>query len=180
MTDIHTWLLCNWHIANNWHIFTHGSQWLLCPRRFSRLTTGDRNPLWLWYHVLLACCEYLWICVRIHVNICEYLLIYVNILKTNIWKISAMVPPWRYLSAFPEMRSRKIDKINNLAGHPGDGGEVLVGGKCWSLRQKNAGVCRKMGVLRGNGRQGWDWDLAKLLASYRYSEGHNFNQLLQI
>ena len=78
MTDIHTWLLCNWHIANNWHIFTHGSQWLLCPRRFSRLTTGDRNPLWLWYHVLLACCEYLWICVRIHVNICEYLLICVN------------------------------------------------------------------------------------------------------
>ena len=93
MTDIHTWLLCNWHIANNWHIFTHGSQWLLCPRRFSRLTTGDRNPLWLWYHVLLACCKYLWICVRIHVNICEYLLIYVNILKTNIWKISAMFLP---------------------------------------------------------------------------------------
>ena len=34
------------------------------------------------------------------------------------------------------MMSRKIDKINNLAGLPGDGGEVLVGGKCGSLRQK--------------------------------------------
>ena len=30
------------------------------------------------------------------------------------------------------MMSRKIDKINNLAGLPGDGGEVLVGGKCGS------------------------------------------------
>ena len=34
------------------------------------------------------------------------------------------------------MMSRKIDKINNLAGLPGDGGEVLVGGKCGNLRQK--------------------------------------------
>ena len=45
------------------------------------------------------------------------------------------------------MISRKIDKINNLAGLPGDGGEVLVGGKCGSLRGKNAGVYgKKMGV----------------------------------
>ena len=52
--------------------------------------------------------------------------------------------------------SRKIDKINNLAGLPGDGGEVLVGGKCGSLRQKKCGNFRKMGVLRGNGEQGLD------------------------
>ena len=43
---------------------------------------------------------------------------------------------WRYLSAFPWDDSRKIDKINNLAGLPGDGGEVLVGGKYGNLRQK--------------------------------------------
>ena len=42
----------------------------------------------------------------------------------------------KHLSAFPEMMSRKIDKINNLAGLPGDGGEVLVGGKCGILQQK--------------------------------------------
>ena len=44
------------------------------------------------------------------------------------------------------MMSRKIDKINDLAGFPGDGGEVLVGGKCGSLWKKNAGVYGKMGV----------------------------------
>ena len=54
------------------------------------------------------------------------------------------------------MMSRKIDKINNLAGLPGDGGEVLVGGKCGNLRQKMREFAGKMGVLRGNGRQGWD------------------------
>ena len=54
------------------------------------------------------------------------------------------------------MMSRKIDKINNLAGLPGDGGEVLVGGKCGSLRGKKMRELRKMGVLRGNGRQSWD------------------------
>ena len=45
------------------------------------------------------------------------------------------------------MMSRKIDKINNLAGLPGDGGEVLVGGKCGNLRQKMRDL-RKMGALR--------------------------------
>ena len=34
--------------------------------------------------------------------------------------------------------SRKIDKINNLSGLPGDGGEVLVGGKCGSLRENGS------------------------------------------
>ena len=42
------------------------------------------------------------------------------------------------------MMSRKIDRINDLAVLPGDGGEILVGGKCGSLR-KNAGVYGKMG-----------------------------------
>ena len=55
------------------------------------------------------------------------------------------------------MMSRKIDKINNLAGLPGDGGEVLVGGENVGVYgKKNAGVYGKMGVLRGNGRQSWD------------------------
>ena len=31
----------------------------------------------------------------------------------------------------PGMIPEKSTKINNLAGPPGDGGEVLVGGKIW-------------------------------------------------
>ena len=46
------------------------------------------------------------------------------------------------------MMSRKIDKINNLAGLPGDGGEVLVGGKCGNLRQKMRDL-RKNGSFTG-------------------------------
>ena len=53
------------------------------------------------------------------------------------------------------MMSRKIDKINDLAGLPGDGGEVLVGGKCGSLR-------KKCGSLRENGGQSWDLRLGKV------------------
>ena len=34
------------------------------------------------------------------------------------------------------MMSRKIDRINDLTVLPGDGGKVLVGGKCGSLREK--------------------------------------------
>ena len=49
------------------------------------------------------------------------------------------------------MMSRKIDKINNLAGLPGDGGEVLVGGKCGSLRQK-------MRELQENGSFTGKWE----------------------
>ena len=54
------------------------------------------------------------------------------------------------------MLSRKIDKINNLAGLPGDGGEVLVGGKYGNLRQKkNAGISGKWEFYGGMGSKVW-------------------------
>ena len=43
------------------------------------------------------------------------------------------------------MMSRKIDRINDLTVLPGDGGKVLVGEECGSLRGKNVGVYGKMG-----------------------------------
>ena len=75
---------------------------------------------------------------------------------------------------------RKIDKINNLAGLPGDGGEVLVGGKCGSLRKnagvlrENAGVYGKMGGKVGIETRQSCWPAA---GTVRVTI---FNQLLQI
>ena len=63
----------------------------------------------------------------------------------------------KHLSASPEM-SRKIDKINNLAGLPGDGGEVLVGGEDGNVGKLETGAATEvLGQVAGQvvrGRKG--------------------------
>ena len=65
---------------------------------------------------------------------------------------------WRYLSAFPWDDSRKIDKVNNLAGLPGDGGEVLVGGEDGNVGKLETGAATEvLGQVAGQvvrGRKG--------------------------